>query len=208
MKVEQQSPDPKLFPAALNLLDWWDRRRRTLPWRALPGDQADPYLVLLSEFLLQQTTVKVATPYFTKFISLWPTIDALAAASLDDVLRAFAGLGYYARARRLHACVCKIVGDGAVPTTERALRQLPGVGDYTAAAIAAIAFNQPSSPVDGNIARIMCRYFAILGPFPKDKKAIVAAALSLTPHDRSGDFAQALMDLGSQICTPRKPACP
>jgi A/G-specific adenine glycosylase len=190
------------------VLEWWDRHRRVLPWRAAKGERADPYRVWLSEILLQQTTVQAAIPYFERFAARWPKVEDLAAASLEDVMRAFAGLGYYSRARNMHACAIEIARRGGVfPTTEASLRALPGIGAYTAAAIAAIAFNQKAAPVDGNIARIVARLEAIERPIAKARGVIAKAAEALTPAERPGDFAQAMMDLGATICTPRNPDC-
>ena len=191
------------------MLDWYDRHRRDLPWRAKPGESNDPYRVWLSEIMLQQTTVVTVGPYFADFVAKWPTISDLANAELDDVLRAWAGLGYYARARNLHKCAKKVAEQygGVFPASETALLALPGIGPYTAAAVAAIAFNIPASPVDGNIERVISRLHALTDPLPDVKPAIKAAAAALTPSLRPGDFAQALMDLGATICTPRKPAC-
>jgi A/G-specific adenine glycosylase len=191
------------------LLDWYDRHRRVLPWRAPPGQKSDPYRVWLSEIMLQQTTVKTVGPYFDRFLRRFPTIEALAAASLDDVLRLWSGLGYYARARNLHACA-KTVAEknaGRFPDSESGLRELPGIGPYTAAAIAAIAFDRRTSPVDGNIERVISRLFAIEEPLPAAKPIVRDHAESLTPESRAGDFAQAMMDLGATICTPKGPAC-
>jgi A/G-specific adenine glycosylase len=190
------------------LLAWWDVHRRMLPWRAERGQTPDPYAVWLSEILLQQTTVATATPYFKRFIARWPRVGDLAAADVDEVMRAFAGLGYYSRARNLHACAREVTArGGAFPEDEARLRKLPGVGAYTAAAIAAIAFNRPASPVDGNVARIIARLEALDKPIARSRKAIAEAVAALTPDDRPGDFAQALMDLGATICTPRNPEC-
>jgi A/G-specific adenine glycosylase len=191
------------------LLAWYDANRRDLPWRAAPGREADPYHVWLSEIMLQQTTAAAVAPYFTRFIRRWPGVEDLAAAELDDVLRAWAGLGYYARARNLHACarVVSEVHRGEFPQAEEALKRLPGIGDYTAAAIAAIAFARPASPVDGNITRVIARIFAIESQLPRARPAIERSARMLTPAARPGDFAQALMDLGATICKPRRPQC-
>jgi A/G-specific adenine glycosylase len=194
-------------PAAL--LSWYDRHARVLPWRARRGARTAPYRVWLSEIMLQQTTVKAVAPYYTRFLDKWPTVDALAAAALDDVLRAWAGLGYYARARNLHACALAVAErHGSVfPETVDELRALPGIGDYTAAAIAAIAFDAPAVPVDGNVERVVTRLFAVEQELPSAKRRIKDLASSLLPPARAGDFAQALMDLGATICTPKKPAC-
>jgi A/G-specific adenine glycosylase len=195
-------------PPAL-LLAWYDRHRRKLPWRAGAGEQADPYRVWLSEIMLQQTTVKAVGPYFEKFIARWPDAAALARASLDDVLRMWAGLGYYSRARNLYACAVTVARDhgGAFPDTEAGLRALPGIGPYTAAAIAAIAFDRRTMPVDGNIERVVSRLFAVEEPLPQAKPRIQQLAATLLGESRAGDSAQALMDLGASICTPKKPAC-
>ncbi len=191
------------------LLAWYDRHRRRLPWRALPGEGADPYRVWLSEIMLQQTTVKAVGPYFEKFVARWPTVDAMARASLDDVLRMWAGLGYYSRARNLHACAVAVQRDhrGVFPDTEAGLLALPGVGPYTAAAIAAIAFDRPTMPVDGNIERVVSRLYAVEEPLPQAKPRIRDLAATLLGPARAGDSAQALMDLGATICTPKRPAC-
>jgi A/G-specific adenine glycosylase len=196
-------------PRAADLLAWYDRHRRVLPWRAPAGRRADPYHVWLSEIMLQQTTVKAVGPYYAKFLARWPDITALAAAPLDDVLKAWAGLGYYARARNLHACARAVVErhGGKIPGTEAALRELPGIGPYTAAAIAAIAFDERASPVDGNIERVIARLYALQESLPAVKPQIAQRARTLTPSRRSGDFAQAMMDLGATICTPKNPAC-
>jgi A/G-specific adenine glycosylase len=195
------------------LLAWYDRHRRKLPWRPLAGERADPYRVWLSEIMLQQTGVKTVGPYFEKFLARWPDVDALGGATLDDVLRMWAGLGYYSRARNLHACAVAVRRDhgGVFPDTEEGLRALPGIGPYTAAAIAAIAFDRRTMPVDGNIERVVSRLFAVEEPLPKAKPLIQQLATTLLDagdeKSRAGDSAQALMDLGSSICTPKKPAC-
>jgi A/G-specific adenine glycosylase len=198
------------------LLEWYDRHRRKLPWRPLAGERADPYSVWLSEIMLQQTGVKTVGPYFLKFLARWPDIDALGRASLDDVLRMWAGLGYYSRARNLHACAVAVRRDhgGAFPETEQGLRALPGIGPYTAAAIAAIAFGRRTMPVDGNIERVVSRLFAVEEPLPLAKPLIKQLATTLLADtragdekSRAGDSAQALMDLGASICTPKKPGC-
>jgi A/G-specific adenine glycosylase len=198
------------------LLAWYDRHRRVLPWRAPKGVAADPYAVWLSEIMLQQTGVKTVGPYFVKFLARWPDVTALAASSLDDVLRMWAGLGYYSRARNLHACAVCLVRDhgGVFPDTEASLRALPGIGPYTAAAIAAIAFNRPTMPVDGNIERVVSRLFAVDEPLPQAKpliqklaKTLLGAVVAAEGACRAGDSAQALMDLGSSICSPQKPVC-
>jgi A/G-specific adenine glycosylase len=191
------------------LLAWYDAHARVLPWRARPGEQADPYRVWLSEIMLQQTTVQAVKAYFEKFVALWPTVAALAAAPLDDVLKAWAGLGYYARARNLHACAREVASrfGGTFPETEEGLRSLPGIGPYTAGAIAAIAFGGRHAAVDGNVERVISRIHAIETPLPDSKPEIRALAQALVPERRAGDFAQAMMDLGATICTPRQPNC-
>ena len=189
-------------------LEWWDRSRRSLAWRAEPGERPDPYRVWLSEVLLQQTTAQAVTPYYRRFTEKWPAVEDLAAAPIEAVISAFAGLGYYSRARNLHACAKEIARRGGrFPSDEAALRALPGVGDYTAAAIAAIAFDRPAAPVDGNIARILARLLALDSPVAASRKTIAAAARALVPARRAGDFAQALMDVGATICRPRAPDC-
>ncbi|MFY7746209.1 MAG: A/G-specific adenine glycosylase [Erythrobacter sp.] len=195
-----------------NLLTWYDRNARDLPWRlppgaALPDDPAWPYRVWLSEVMLQQTTVAAVKPYFAKFLSLWPTVEALAAASDETIMAAWAGLGYYSRARNLLKCARAVAERGGFPSTEAELRALPGLGDYTAAAVAAIAFGQRAVVVDANVERVVARLFAIDDPLPKARKAIRAAADRITPEARAGDFAQGLMDLGSHVCTTRAPRC-
>ncbi len=226
------------------LLEWYDRHRRKLPWRPPAGERADAYRVWLSEIMLQQTGVKAVGPYFEKFVARWPDVEALGRASLDDVLRMWAGLGYYSRARNLHACAVAVVSDhgGVFPDTEEGLLTLPGIGPYTAAAIAAIAFDRRTMPVDGNIERVVSRLFAVEEPLPPAKPLIQQLASTLLgaaragneksragdeksragdaesragdaesragdAESRAGDSAQALMDLGSSICTPKKPAC-
>lgn len=191
------------------LLAWYDRDRRILPWRAAPGVAQDPYRVWLSEIMLQQTTVKAVLPRYADFLRRWPDVRALAAAELGQVLAAWAGLGYYARARNLHACAREVVGryGGSFPRTEAELRTLPGIGDYTAAAIASIAFGARATPIDGNIERVVARAFAVTTPLPAAKAEIRTLALGLTPAERAGDVAQAMMDLGATLCSPRRPAC-
>lgn len=191
------------------LLAWYDAHRRKLPWRASPGERADPYRVWLSEIMLQQTTVPTVAGYFARFTARWPDLAALAAASLDEVLHAWQGLGYYARARNLHACARALVErfGGVFPADEAALRDLPGIGAYTAAAVAAIAFGRAATPVDGNVERVMARLFAVEEALPDAKPALRRLAESLTPAERPGDYAQAVMDLGATLCTPRRPKC-
>jgi A/G-specific adenine glycosylase len=212
------------------LLAWYDRHRRRLPWRPPAGERAEPYRVWLSEIMLQQTGVKTVGPYFEKFVTRWPDVEAMGRASLDDVLRMWAGLGYYSRARNLHACAVAVLRDhgGVFPDTEEGLRTLPGIGPYTAAAIAAIAFDRHTMPVDGNIERVVSRLYAVEEPLPQAKPRIQQLAVTLLRpsragdnesraadvksraadvRSRAGDSAQALMDLGSSICTPKKPAC-
>ena len=201
--VEKPVADP------LALLAWYDRHRRILPWRARRGEKPDPYKVWLSEIMLQQTTVKAVAPYYARFLARWPNVDALAEAELDEVLAQWAGLGYYARARNLHACAREIAANngGVFPSREDALLTLPGVGTYTAAALAAIAYDARTVPVDGNVERVVSRLFAVKEELPAAKPRIKELATSLLPPRRAGDFAQALMDLGATICTPKKPAC-
>ena len=205
--IRKHEPSSASRPALL--LAWYDRHRRRLPWRPLPGEAADPYWVWLSEIMLQQTGVKWVAPYFEKFVARWPSVNDLGRASLDDVLRMWAGLGYYSRARNLHACAVAVLRDqgGAFPDTEEGLLTLPGIGPYTAAAIAAIAFDRRTMPVDGNIERVLSRLFAVEEPLPQAKPLIKRLATTLLAGTRAGDSAQALMDLGSTICTPKKPAC-
>ncbi|MEN3974427.1 A/G-specific adenine glycosylase [Emcibacter sp. SYSU 3D8] len=192
-----------------DLLAWYDRHRRTLPWRAPPGEVADPYAVWLSEIMLQQTTVATVKGYFERFLTRWPTVADLAAAPLDDVLTEWAGLGYYARARNLHKCANVVVErhGGRFPANEAVLLELPGIGRYTAAAIAAIAFDQGATVVDGNVERVISRLRAIETPLPDSKPEIWRWAEAITPAARAGDFAQAMMDLGATVCTPRTPLC-
>jgi len=194
---------------ATRLLDWYDRHRRTLPWRAPPGVRSPPYLVWLSEIMLQQTTVATVGDYFHRFVKRWPTVETLAAAPIDDVLSAWAGLGYYARARNLHACAQTVVAQhaGNFPEDEAALLALPGIGRYTAAAIRAIAFDHPASAVDGNVERVIARLHAIETPLPDAKIEITARAAELVPKRRAGDYAQAMMDLGATVCVPKSPRC-
>jgi len=190
------------------MLVWYDVHRRVLPWRAPKGKRADPYRVWLSEIMLQQTTVQAVGNYYRKFLALWPDVAALAAARQDDVLAAWAGLGYYARARNLHAAAKLVAQDmsGKFPKTAEGLRTLPGVGGYTSAAIAAIAYDEKRAAMDANAERVIARVFAVETPMPKAKSALQEYCSALVP-DRAGDFAQALMDLGSAICTPKRPAC-
>jgi len=193
------------------LLDWYDAGARSLPWRAGPGSEArtDPYRVWLSEVMLQQTTVPHATPYFLSFTERWPTVGDLAAAADADLMAAWAGLGYYARARNLLACARAVAGQhgGVFPDTEAGLRALPGVGVYTAAAVAAIAFGREANVVDGNVERVMARLFAVETPVPAARPELARLAGSLVTDDRPGDWAQALMDLGATVCRPKSPAC-
>jgi len=197
-----------------NLLAWYDAQARDLAWRVGPADNAagvrqDPYRVWLSEVMLQQTTVPHATPYFLKFIARWPTVTALAGEDDAEVMAAWAGLGYYARARNLLACARAVARDhgGVFPDTEEALRALPGLGPYTAAAVAAIAFDRPANVVDGNVERVMARLFAVEAPLPDAKPELKRLAGDLVRNERPGDWAQALMDLGATICRPKSPLC-
>lgn len=190
------------------LLDWYQGNARTLPWRARPGSAPpQPYTVWLSEVMLQQTTVAAVAPYFAKFIATWPTVDALSAAPEEEVMAAWAGLGYYSRARNLVKCARQVAELGGFPATEADLRKLPGLGDYTAAAVAAIAFGERAVVVDANVERVVARLFAIRDPLPSARKAIRAAADTITPDERAGDFAQAMMDLGAMVCTARDARC-
>jgi A/G-specific adenine glycosylase len=200
--------DARAGPAAA-LLAWYDRHRRDLPWRALPGEPADPYKVWLSEIMLQQTTVAAAKPYFLGFLARWPNVNLLADASGEEVMRAWAGLGYYFRARNLHACAKIVAGplNGKFPDTEAGLQRLPGVGPYTAAAIAAIAYGRPAAAIDGNAERVLARLYAIETPLPAARSEIKAKAQEMVPAERPGDFVQAVMDLGATVCAPKHPAC-
>jgi A/G-specific adenine glycosylase len=206
--TSEAAPEPRR-PDPSALLAWYDCHRRALPWRAAPGETPDPYRVWLSEIMLQQTTVKAVAPYYLRFLHRFPTVERLAAAPLDDVLKAWAGLGYYARGRNLHACARAVVErhGGRFPDSEAALRMLPGIGAYTAAAIAAIAFDRPAVAVDGNVERVIARLHAIDEPLPAAKPLVRRLARALTPQHRPGDFAQAMMDLGATVCTPKQPAC-
>jgi A/G-specific adenine glycosylase len=202
------------LPLASLLLDWYDRHHRDLPWRVSPpmaarGIRADPYRVWLSEVMLQQTTVQAVKSYFMLFLSKWPTVTDLANAETEEVMKAWAGLGYYARARNLKKCAEAVAFEhgGVFPDTEEGLKALPGIGDYTAAAISAIAFNRQSAVLDGNVERVISRLHAIETPLPAAKPEMRALVAAMTPSDRPGDFAQAMMDLGATLCTPRRPAC-
>ena len=198
-------------PSIARLLAWYARHRRSLPWRAEPGEAADPYRVWLSEIMLQQTTVTAVIPYYERFLSLFPTVQSLAAAEDGAVMAAWAGLGYYARARNLLACARAVVALGEFPANVAGLRALPGIGDYTAAAVGAIAFGLPVIPVDGNVERVVSRLFAIETPLPQSKPAIRAAAAHLAEDAAAqaapSDTAQALFDLGATLCSPTSPAC-
>ncbi|MFD1333830.1 A/G-specific adenine glycosylase, partial [Methylopila musalis] len=204
-----QAAETPVRPDPDRLLAWYDRHRRTLPWRAGPGARTEPYRVWLSEIMLQQTTVKAAGPYFLRFLERFPDVASLARAPLDDVLKLWAGLGYYSRARNLHACAIAVMErhGGRFPETEAELLALPGVGPYTAAAIAAIAFDRPAVVVDGNVERVMARLFAVEEAMPAAKPKLRALAAGVAPVRRPGDYAQATMDLGATLCTPKKPAC-
>jgi len=208
------APVESLPSVADRLLAWYDRHARELPWRTGPaeiakGARPDPYRVWLSEIMLQQTTVAAVKDYFAKFTKTWPDVAALAAASEDDILKAWAGLGYYSRARNLKKCADAVMSDhgGEFPESSQGLRALPGVGDYTSAAIAAIAFGEPVAVVDGNVERVVSRLHCIDTPLPEAKKPIRGLTQAMTPADRPGDFAQAMMDLGATLCTPKRPAC-
>ena len=199
----------KARPIGQALLAWYDADRRDLPWRAAPGAHADPYAVWLSEIMLQQTTVKAAIPYFQNFLLCWPNVDALALAGRDEVMSAWAGLGYYSRARNMHQAARIVARDmaGRFPDTLDGLQALPGVGPYTAAAIAAIAFGRQAAVVDGNVERVLARLFEVTTPLPAAKGLLRQIAEQLAPRQRPGDFAQAMMDLGATVCTPKRPAC-
>jgi A/G-specific adenine glycosylase len=197
------NPDPEI------LLEWYDRHRRTLEWRALPGELVDPYAVWLSEIMLQQTTVAAVTPYYRKFLLKWPAVADLASADLDEVLSYWAGLGYYARARNLHACAKTVHQKygGRFPDTQKELMALPGIGDYTSAAITSIAFDKRAVVVDGNVERVIARVYGLDSPLPKIRNTIKKIASEIMPLRRFGDYAQGLMDLGSLVCRPRNPNC-
>jgi A/G-specific adenine glycosylase len=199
---------------ATDLLAWYDAHHRSLPWRVTPpmaaqGHINNPYHVWLSEVMLQQTTVQAVKAYFAAFLERWPKVEDLAAADTDDVMKAWAGLGYYARARNLKKCAETVAFEhgGQFPDTEAGLRALPGIGDYTAAAIAAIAFNRRSAVLDANVERVIARLHAIRAPLPGARAQMRALVAEITPFERPGDFAQAMMDLGATVCTPKKPAC-
>jgi A/G-specific adenine glycosylase len=210
--VPMYLPDPAPIDAPA-VLAWYDRHARDLPWRIAPADRArgigpDPYRIWLSEVMLQQTTVAAVKNYFLRFTSLWPTVHDLAAAPLDSVLKEWAGLGYYARARNLHACAQAVVNEhaGVFPQTSAGLQTLPGIGAYTSAAIAAICFDEPVAVLDGNLDRVLARYYALPVPVREAKDELRAALQAAVP-ERAGDFAQAMMDLGATICAPRMAAC-
>jgi A/G-specific adenine glycosylase len=200
-----------VIPPAASLLHWYDRHRRVLPWRSAPGALPDPYRVWISEVMLQQTTVAAVIPYYERFLTLFPTVESLAAAPAERVTAAWAGLGYYARVRNMHAAARAVVAAGSFPDTLDGLRALPGIGPYTAAAVGAIAFGLPVVPIDGNVERVVSRLFAIETPLPAAKPAIAVHAERLmqdgAARARPSDFAQALFDLGATICTPTEPNC-
>ncbi|WP_018632955.1 A/G-specific adenine glycosylase [Neomegalonema perideroedes] len=212
MSAAAPLPNPRTARAlSAGLLAWYDRHGRRLPWRLRPEDRAaggrpDPYAVWLSEAMAQQTTLAAVKPYHAAFLARWPKVEDLAAAPREEVLAAWAGLGYYARARNLHAAAQKLAAEG-FPRSEAAWREIPGVGPYTAAALAAILDDEPAVVVDGNVERVMARLFAMEEPLPKGKPALRALAAALTPQERPGDYAQAVMDLGATICRPRDPDC-
>ncbi|TDT73068.1 A/G-specific DNA-adenine glycosylase [Litoreibacter halocynthiae] len=197
-----------------SLLAWYDQHARDMPWRVAPHDRArgvmpDPYRIWLSEVMLQQTTVAAVKDYFVKFTNLWPTVDDLAAADDPEVMAAWAGLGYYARARNLLKCARVVATEhgGVFPSSRESLQALPGIGPYTSAAIASIAFDLPETVLDGNVERVMARIHAVETPLPTAKPELMDLAQALTPRERAGDYAQSVMDLGATICTPKKPAC-
>lgn len=204
MRGKSEQPLAAMVP---RLLAWFDRSARTLPWRSAPGARRDPYRVWLSEIMLQQTTVPHAAPYFAAFTTRWPTVEALAEARDEDVMQAWAGLGYYARARNLLKCAREVAARGGFPETEAGLRTLPGIGPYTAGAIAALAFGERTAAVDGNAERVFARLLAMQDDWAAAKKRIGLLARELVPADRPGAFAEALMDLGATVCTPRNPNC-
>ncbi len=195
--------------AAIELLNWYDTNRRRMPWRASLGQKPNPYHVWMSEVMLQQTTVATAGPYFKRFITRWPSVADMARAELDEVLLGWAGLGYYARARNLHKCSRVIINQygGRFPDQEAELLKLPGIGRYTAAAIAAIAFGKPAAVMDVNVERVMARLYSVSDPLPACKPTLYNHVLDMTPTFRPGDYAQAVMDLGATVCTVRKPKC-
>jgi A/G-specific adenine glycosylase len=204
--------DPVKCDASARLLEWYDAHARELPWRVSPerrmaGVLPDPYAVWLSEVMLQQTTVAAVRSYFEKFLRKWPRCHDLAAADDADVMAAWAGLGYYARARNLLKCAREVTARGGFPTDLDGLRTLPGIGPYTAAAIASIAYDLPETVVDGNVERVIARLFRVETPLPAAKPEITELAAQLTPNARPGDYAQAVMDLGATVCTPRNPSC-
>lgn len=200
-----------MSPSAADLLAWYDRHRRVLPWRAAPGEARDPYRIWLSEVMLQQTTVAAVGPRYARFLQRFPTVGALAAADWAEVAEEWAGLGYYARARNLHACAKAVAAAGGFPRNTGGLAALPGIGPYTAAAVGAIAFDAPVVPVDGNVERVMARIHGVEAPLPGAKPILTAHAAACmkdpVARARPGDFAQALFDLGATVCTPRNPAC-
>ena len=208
MAAGQRPPGVPGAQAARALLGWYDREARNLPWRVRGGRQ-DPYRVWLSEIMLQQTTVKAVIPYYMAFLTRWPDVASLAAEPLDEVLAVWAGLGYYSRARNLHNCARIVAGElgGRFPETEEGLRALPGIVPYTAAAISAIAFDIRATPVDGNVERVVARLFAVEETLPACKTQLKQLARTLTPPARAGDHAQAMMDLGATVCTPKRPSC-
>ncbi|SEQ00729.1 A/G-specific adenine glycosylase [Thalassovita taeanensis] len=212
--MRDDSGDRAAGPAAADLLAWYDDHARDMPWRVGPKDRAaqlrpDPYRVWLSEVMLQQTTVAAVTEYFRRFTARWPNVAALAAAADGDVMGEWAGLGYYARARNLLKCARAVVADhgGVFPDTREGLLSLPGIGPYTAAAVASIAFDRAEVVVDGNVERVMARVYDVHTPLPTAKPELTVLAAALTPEVRPGDYAQAVMDLGATICTPKSPAC-
>ncbi|HCX14096.1 MAG TPA: A/G-specific adenine glycosylase [Rhodospirillaceae bacterium] len=207
--AHKPSSAPKILPKASTLLAWYDKYHRRLPWRSPPGKPADPYVVWLSEIMLQQTTVTAVRPYFEAFFSRWPSVEKLAEAEVEAVMTAWAGLGYYARARNLHKCAGIVARefDGKFPDKQEELLKLPGIGPYTASAITSIAFQKYAVVMDGNVERVMARVFAVADPLPKSKAKLSEFARSLTPKKRPGDYAQAVMDLGATVCIPKSPRC-
>ncbi len=200
--------DTDLAPIAGPLLQWFAKNGRDLPWRIGVAGARDPYQVWLCEIMMQQTTLPHGTPYYLEFLRRWPSVEALAAAKDEDVMSAWAGLGYYARARNLLKCAREVTALGGFPETPARLRKLPGIGPYTAGAIAAIAFGEPCAAVDGNVERVFSRLLAAKDDWKSAKKRIHASVRQAVPNENPGEFAEGLMDLGAMVCTPKAPNCP